>query len=42
MHLIDRSKKFFSDEEGAALAEYGILVSFIAIVYIVAVSLFGG
>ena len=42
MHLIDRSKKFVADEEGAALAEYGILVAFIAIVAIVAVTFFGG
>lgn len=32
---------FIADEEGAALAEYGILVAFIAIVAIVAVTLFG-
>lgn len=34
--------RFISDEDGAALAEYGILVAFIAIVAIVAVSFFGG
>jgi len=34
--------KFMGDEEGAALAEYGILVAFIAIVAITAVTFFGG
>jgi pilus assembly protein Flp/PilA len=34
-------KNFFADEEGAALAEYGILVAFIAIVAITAVTFFG-
>jgi len=34
-------RKFIGDEEGAALAEYGILVAFIAIVAIVAVTFFG-
>jgi pilus assembly protein Flp/PilA len=33
---------FVRNEEGAALAEYGILVAFIAIVAIVAVTFFGG
>lgn len=33
---------FVHDEEGAALAEYGILVAFIAIVAITAVTFFGG
>jgi pilus assembly protein Flp/PilA len=32
---------FFRNEEGAALAEYGILVAFIAIVAITAVTFFG-
>ena len=32
---------FAANEEGAALAEYGILVAFIAIVAIVAVTFFG-
>jgi len=32
---------FAQDEGGAALAEYGILVAFIAIVAIVAVTFFG-
>ena len=35
------ARRFFSDEEGAALAEYGILVAFIAIVAITAVTFFG-
>ena len=34
-------RRFLSDEEGAALAEYGILVAFIAIVAITAVTFFG-
>jgi pilus assembly protein Flp/PilA len=33
--------KFIANDEGAALAEYGILVAFIAIVAIVAVTFFG-
>ena len=33
--------RFVGNEEGAALAEYGILVAFIAIVAIVAVTFFG-
>ena len=33
--------RFVRDEEGAALAEYGILVAFIAIVAITAVTFFG-
>jgi pilus assembly protein Flp/PilA len=32
---------FIKNEEGAALAEYGILVAFIAIVAITAVTFFG-
>lgn len=32
---------FIAKEDGAALAEYGILVAFIAIVAIVAVTFFG-
>jgi pilus assembly protein Flp/PilA len=35
-------RRFIADQEGAALAEYGILVAFIAIVAIVAVTFFGG
>jgi pilus assembly protein Flp/PilA len=34
-------RRFVFDEEGAALAEYGILVAFIAVVAIVAVTFFG-
>jgi pilus assembly protein Flp/PilA len=34
-------RRFMADESGAALAEYGILVAFIAIVAIVAVTFFG-
>lgn len=34
-------KDFARSEEGAALAEYGILVAFIAIVAITAVTFFG-
>lgn len=33
--------RFVNNEEGAALAEYGILVAFIAVVAIVAVTFFG-
>ncbi|HUQ18081.1 MAG TPA: Flp family type IVb pilin [Gemmatimonadaceae bacterium] len=33
--------QFLAEEEGAALAEYGILIAFIAIVAIVAVTFFG-
>ena len=43
---MERMKKevgrFFREEEGAALAEYGILIAFIAIAAIVAVTFFGG
>ena len=35
-------RDFVREEEGAALAEYGILVAFIAVVAIVAVTFFGG
>jgi len=34
-------RRFIRDEEGAALAEYGVLIAFIAIVAIVAVTFFG-
>jgi pilus assembly protein Flp/PilA len=34
-------KRFLSDDTGAALAEYGILVAFIAVLAIVAVTFFG-
>ena len=33
--------RFIAEEDGAALAEHGILVAFIAIVAIVAVTFFG-
>jgi pilus assembly protein Flp/PilA len=39
--LFDKASRFVKDEEGAALAEYGILVAFIAIVAITAVTFFG-
>lgn len=35
------TRKFMRDDEGAALAEYGILIAFIAIAAIVAVTFFG-
>jgi pilus assembly protein Flp/PilA len=35
------AKRFVRDEDGAALAEYGILIAFIAIAAIVAVTFFG-
>lgn len=38
----DAVTRFVRDEEGAALAEYGILIAFIAIAAIVAVTFFGG
>jgi Flp pilus assembly pilin Flp len=34
--------RLIAEEDGAALAEYGILIAFIAIVAIVAVTFFGG
>ena len=36
------ARDFAENEDGAALAEYGILVAFIAIVAITAVTFFGG
>ena len=39
--LIGKTSRFLKGEEGAALAEYGILVAFIAIVAITAVTFFG-
>lgn len=36
-----RVREFIRDEEGAALAEYGVLIAFIAIAAIVAVTFFG-
>lgn len=41
MKFLEEAGKFFNDEEGAALAEYGVLVAFIAIVAITAVTFFG-
>lgn len=35
------ARRFMKDEDGAALAEYGILIAFIAIVAITAVTFFG-
>jgi len=35
-------RRFIREENGAALAEYGILVAFVAIVAITAVTFFGG
>jgi pilus assembly protein Flp/PilA len=35
------ARRFMREEEGAALAEYGILIAFIAIAAIVAVTFFG-
>lgn len=39
--LIDSARNFLNDDDGAALAEYGILIAFIAIVAITAVTFFG-
>ncbi|MEO5589058.1 MAG: Flp family type IVb pilin [Gemmatimonadaceae bacterium] len=39
--IVTAIRNFAGDEEGAALAEYGILVAFIAIVAITAVTFFG-
>jgi Flp pilus assembly pilin Flp len=39
--LFDSATTFFTEEEGAALAEYGVLVAFIAIVAITSVTFFG-
>lgn len=42
MAMVKRAvTRFIADDEGAALAEYGILIAFIAIVAIVAVTFFG-
>ena len=35
------TRRFIRDDDGAALAEYGILIAFIAIAAIVAVTFFG-
>jgi pilus assembly protein Flp/PilA len=39
--LIDAARRFGRDEEGASLAEYGLLLALIAVVCIAAVSLLG-
>jgi len=39
--IMTKARAFIRDDEGAALAEYAILISFIAIVCIVAVTFFG-
>ena len=39
--LLNNFTQFLSNEDGAALAEYGVLVAFIAIVSITAVTFFG-
>ena len=42
MNRITRAtRKFVSGDEGAAMAEYGILIAFIAVVAIVAITFFG-
>ena len=41
VQLRKAARDFLRNEEGAALAEYGILVAFIAIVAITAVTFFG-
>lgn len=41
VRITHAARRFFRDEDGAALAEYGILVAFIAIVAITAVTFFG-
>jgi pilus assembly protein Flp/PilA len=41
VQLYQWARGFAKNEEGAALAEYGILVAFIAIVAITAVTFFG-
>lgn len=38
---IASARSFLKNEEGAALAEYGILIAFIAVVAITAVTFFG-
>ena len=39
---MDLVKKFFVEEEGQDLVEYGLLVAFIALVVVVAVMFFSG
>jgi pilus assembly protein Flp/PilA len=41
MRIARSVRSFIAEEEGAALAEYGVLIAFIAIVAIVAVTFFG-
>lgn len=41
MSKLSIARRFMVEEDGAALAEYGILVAFIAVVAIVAVTFFG-
>lgn len=41
IRLSRATRNFLLNEEGAALAEYGILIAFIAIVAITAVTFFG-
>jgi Flp pilus assembly protein, pilin Flp len=41
MKIVESARAFLSEEDGAALAEYGVLVAFIAIVAITAVTFFG-
>jgi pilus assembly protein Flp/PilA len=39
---MERIKNFFKDESGASAVEYGLLVSLIAVVIILAVTALGG
>ena len=39
---MERIKNFFKDESGASAVEYGLLVSLIAVVIILAVTTLGG
>jgi pilus assembly protein Flp/PilA len=39
--LLTTTKKFFREEEGASLAEYGLLLALIAVVCIGAIGLLG-
>ena len=41
MNRVRSVREFVAGEEGAALAEYGVLIAFIAIVSITAVTFFG-
>jgi pilus assembly protein Flp/PilA len=40
--LLNASAKFIRDEEGASLAEYGLLLALIAVICIAAIGLLGG